>query len=333
MTSRPGSARRMATAAAAVLTLASVAACGSSGSSAAKSADSSTSSASAGASGGFPVTVKADGGSVTLKSQPRRIVSLSPTATEDLFAVGAGPHVVAVDSASDYPADAPHTSLSGLTPNIEAIAKYRPDLVVASMNTGGLVANLAKLGIPVMIEPTATSLQDAYDQIDQIGQATGTSTKAATVVSGMKSQIAASVAKAGSSHSDLTYFWEVSANPYYSATSSTFIGQVVGLFGLKNIADPASKAADAGYPQVTPEFIVTAKPDIIFLSDADAADGGQTPAIAAKRSGWSAIPAVKNGELIPISGDISSRWGPRLPQFVAAIAAAVEAASAHSPAA
>ena len=101
------------------------------------------------------MTVKAGNGAVTIKSDPARIVSLSATATEDLYAVGAGSQVVAVDQESDYPAGVPKTSLSGLTPNIEAIAKYNPSLVVASQDSGGLVAGLKKLGVPVLIEPAA----------------------------------------------------------------------------------------------------------------------------------------------------------------------------------
>ena len=176
-----------------------------------------------------------------LKSDPARIVSLSPTATEDLYAVGAGSQVVAVDQHSDYPAGVPKTSLSGLTPNIEAIAKYNPSLVIASQDSGGLVAGLGKLGVPVLIEPAVATLAAAYAQIEQVGQATGHAAQAATVVAGMQQQIAADVKQAGAGHQGLTYYWELSANPFYSATSATFIGQVVGLFGLKNIADKASK--------------------------------------------------------------------------------------------
>jgi iron complex transport system substrate-binding protein len=270
----------------------------------------------------YPMTLTASNGAVTIKSRPDRIISLSPTATEDLYAVGAGSQVVAVDSDSDYPASAPVTSLSGLTPNIEAIAKYRPDLVIAEENTNGLVSGLAKLDIPVLIEPAATNLDGAYAQIDQIGQATGHEATAEQKVASMKSQIAADVAQAG--HKDLTYYWELSANPYYSATSSTFIGQIVSMFGLKNIADAANKASDGGYPELSEEYIVAARPQIIFLADNEAADGGQTVSVVDKRPGWSVIPAVKNGEVIALNDDIASRWGPRLPELVAEIAQAVE---------
>jgi iron complex transport system substrate-binding protein len=275
----------------------------------------------------FPVSVSAANGKVTIPSDPSRIVSLSPTATEDLYKVGAGKQVVAVDQTSNHPAGVPKTSLNGITPNIEAIAKYNPSLVVAAQDSNGLVKGLTKLGVPVLIDPAVTTLDAAYAQIIQIGQATGHAAQADSVVSGMKKQIAGDVARAGADHKDLSYFWEISASPYYSATSKTFIGQVAGLFGLKNIADAADKASDDGYPQLSEEYLVAAKPQLIFLTDNEPSDGGQTPAVVAKRPGWSAIPAVRNHEVIPLNDDIASRWGPRLPQLVAAIAQAVESAS------
>jgi len=275
----------------------------------------------------FPVTLTAANGPVTIKVKPARIVSLAPTATEDLYAVGAGPQVVAVDQNSDYPLTAKKTTLSGLTPNLEAIARYQPDLVISYQDANGLVKGLKKLGIPVLIEPAAATLNDAYAQIDQIGRATGHLAQAERTVTSMKAQIAATVRRAGSSHPDLTYYWELTANPYYSVTSATFIGQIVGLFGLKNIANAADKASDGGYPQLSAEYIVKAQPQIIFLADNQAADGGQTPAVVAKRPGWSAIPAVQHDEVIGLNDDVASRWGPRLPQLVAEIAQAVERAS------
>lgn len=276
--------------------------------------------------GAYPVTVRAGNGAVTIKARPARIISLAPTATEDLYAVGAGRQVIAVDADSDYPAQAPVTKLSGLSPNVEAIAKYRPDLVIASQDTGGLGSGLKKLGVPVLIEPAAASLADAYAQIVQIGQATGHQARAQRTVAAMRAQIAADVKRAGSGHQGLTYYWELSAKPFYSVTSKTFIGQIAGLFGLKNVADAAAKAADGGYPELSEEYVVAARPQIIFLSDNQAADGGQSPAVVARRAGWAVIPAVKDHEVIGLDDDVASRWGPRLPQLVAQIAQAVEQA-------
>jgi iron complex transport system substrate-binding protein len=272
----------------------------------------------------FPTTLAAANGSVTIKSQPTRIVSLDPTATEDLYAIGAGTQVVAVDQDSDYPPGVPVTSLSGLTPNIEAIAKYNPSLVVASQNSNGLVSELAKLGIPVLIEPAVDTLADAYLQIEQIGQATGHANQALEVVKNMREEINDALAQAGTAHKGMTYYWELSNAPYYSASSATFIGHIMDMFGLRNIADAASKPADGGYPELSQEYIVAAKPKLIFLADNQPADGGQTPAVVAKRPGWAGIPAVKSDAIFGLNDDVASRWGPRLPSLVIAIANALK---------
>lgn len=321
-----GATPRRVVAATALLAAAALAAgCSSAGSNTQAAASTAASASSAPA---FPVTVTPTNGAVTLAAQPKRIVSLSPTATEDLFAVGAGKQVVAVDADSDYPSGAPVTTLSGLTPNAEAIIKYSPDLVIADADTNGLVAAMTKVGVPVLIEPAAATIDDVYTQIQQIGTATGHAAQGASTVAAMKSSIAATIKQAGTAHASLTYYWELSANPYYSVTSSTFIGQVVALFGLKNIADAADKASDGGYPELSQEYIVSAQPQLILLSDNDAADGGQSAAVVSARAGWSGIPAVKNHEVIELDDDVASRWGPRLPQLVAQIAQAVEKAPA-----
>ena len=116
---------------------------------------------------------------------PTRIVSLSPTATESLFAIGAGSQVVAVDDQSDYPKNAPKTQLSGFTPNIEAIASYHPDLVVVQYDANSVVEGLQKLNIRVLVQPAAKTLADAYAQIRQLGAITGHRAAAQKVVAGM----------------------------------------------------------------------------------------------------------------------------------------------------
>ena len=277
----------------------------------------------------FPTTLAAANGSVTIKREPNRIVSLDPTATEDLYAMGAGNQVVAVDQDSDFPPGVPVTSLSGLTPNIEAIAKYNPALVIASQNSGGLVSGLGRLGVPVLIEPAVATLTAAYQQIEQIGQATGHYNQATEVVRNMQEEISDTVRQVGAKYRGTTYYWELSNDPYYSATSATFIGHVLGLFGLKNIADAADKPADGGYPELSQEYIVTAKPQLIFLADNESADGGQSPAIVARRPGWAGLPAVQDHDIFGLNDDIASRWGPRLPSLVNAIANAL-ASSAKS---
>src|SRR5436305_8559406 len=222
---------------------------------------------------------------------PQRIVSLSPTATEDLFAIGAGPQVVAVDDQSTYPANAPKTKLSGYTQNAEAIAGYRPDLVVISNDSNGLVTALHKLHIPVLLQPAASNLAGAYAEIVQLGTATGHSAAARRVVATMRSRIDAVVGSLPKAAKGLSVYHELEPD-YYSVTSKTFIGQIYTLLGLHDIADAAPKAG-SGYPQLSAEYVVAANPDVVVLADSVCC--GQTAAKVAKRPGWSNVSAVRNG--------------------------------------
>jgi iron complex transport system substrate-binding protein len=265
---------------------------------------------------GFPVTVHAANGDVVVKARPTHIVSLSPTATEDLFAVGAGPQVTAVDNDSDYPKTAPRTSLSGFTPNAEAIASYKPDLVVVS-NDGGIVAALQKLGITVLLEPAADTVAQAYDEIRQLGVATGRVQAAATLVRGLELQLTKLIRSVPRSSRHLKVFHEISPD-YYSATSSTFIGRIYKLFGFRNIAD-AADTTHSGYPKLSGEYILSADPDIVVLSDSVCCS--QSAATVAARPGWQQVSAVQHKRVIAVNDSIASRWGPRIVDFARAVAA------------
>jgi iron complex transport system substrate-binding protein len=273
------------------------------------------------AASGFPVTVHAANGAVAVAARPTRIVSLSPTATEDLYAVGAGSQIVAVDDQSNYPARAPRTKLSGFTPNAEAIAGYHPDLVVVS-NDSGIVAQLQKLGITVLLEPAAVNLPQAYDQIRQLGAATGHPAEATRVVISMQKTITKLIRSVPKRSRHLKVFHELGPD-YYSATSSTFIGAIYRIFGFVNIAD-AADSAHTGYPQLSGEYILAAKPDLVVLSDTLCC--GQSAKTVAARPGWSNVPAVVHGRVVGVSDDIASRWGPRIVDFVRLVAAAARRA-------
>ncbi|WP_432871395.1 ABC transporter substrate-binding protein [Microbispora rosea] len=272
--------------------------------------------------GAFPVTVQAGNGAVTIAKRPEHIVSLSPTATEILFAIGAGAQVTAADDQSNYPPEAPKTSLSGFKPNVEAIVAAKPDLVVLANDLEGVVSGLGKVGVPVLLEPAAAKLDDTYDQIRDLGAATGNAAKADEVASGVKQKIDA-LAAAAPKDKELTYYHELDTTPY-AATSSTFLGQVYGLFGLKNIADEAPDAA-GGYPKLSAEFIAKADPDLIFLGDTKCC--GQDAAALAKRPGWSGLSAVKKGRVVGLDDDVASRWGPRIVDLAQAVSDAVQKAA------
>jgi iron complex transport system substrate-binding protein len=269
----------------------------------------------------YPVTFTTGGGKLTLAEKPVRIVSLSPTATEMLFAIGAGKQVVAVDDQSNYPATAPRTKLSGFTPNVEAIATYRPDLVVGEAGLSKVVGALRNVGIPVLVQPSALSLADAYAQIVQLGRVTGHRQAAAALVSRMKAQIAAIVKTVPKGGEPVTVYHELDPT-YYSVTSKTFIGRVYTLLGLRNVADAADKTG-SGYPQLSAEYIVSASPDLIVLADTICC--AQSAKTVAKRAGWDTIAAVESGNVVGVSDDVASRWGPRVVGFVRVIAAKARA--------
>src|SRR5438876_8003036 len=280
-----------------------------------------TSSVSSTPSAHFPVTItESSGATVTITKQPHRIVSLSPTATEMLFAIGAGTQVVAVDDQSNYPASAPKTKLSGFQPNIEAIAAYSPDLVVAAEDTGGLVHGVQALTVPMLVEPAAKNLNDSYLQIRQLGAATGHPAEADSLVGKMRSEVGSFVASLSKTSRQVRVYHELD-NTYYSATSNTFIGQVYKLFGLTNIADSATSAT-SDYPQLSAEYIVASNPDLIVLADTKCCQ--QDLSSVAARPGWSVITAVKTGQVIGADDDIASRWGPRIIDFMRAVAQHVQ---------
>ena len=250
---------------------------------------------------------------------PKRIVSLSPTATETLFAIGAGKQVIAVDDQSNYPKKAPRTKLSGFTPNVEAIADYRPDLVLIAYDPGGLRESLRKLHIRAVLQDAAKTLPEAYGQIEQLGKISGHRKQAHAVVVLMKKRIARLVAHTRRRGAGLSYYHELTPD-LYSVTSRTFIGRVYALFGLRNIADAADRTA-SGYPQLSPEYVVSSAPDLIVLADTVCC--GQTRRTVSARPGWGRIPAVRNGLILRIDDSIASRWGPRIVNFVKALATAL----------
>jgi len=250
---------------------------------------------------------------------PHRIVSLSPTATETLYAIGAGKQVIAVDDQSDYPKSAPKTSLSGFTPNVEAIVAYHPDLVVISYSPKDFAGALAKAHVRVLDQEPANTFRDVYAQIAQLGRVTGHLAEATALVSRMKARIARLVKSAPKKA--LSVYDELSPD-YYSATSASIIGQVLKLFGLKNIADAAPGAGSLGAVQLSAEYIVSTSPDLIVLADTRCC--GQSRSKVSQRAGWGTVAAVKTGAIAVIDDSIASRWGPRLVNFVNAVASALK---------
>ncbi|MFG1605598.1 ABC transporter substrate-binding protein [Actinoplanes sp. NPDC049265] len=270
--------------------------------------------ASASAGAAYPVTV----GDLTLPQRPTKIVSLSPTATEMLFAVGAGPQVTAVDDQSSYPAEAPRTNLTAFKPSAEAVAAKNPDLVVLSDDIDKIVDQLRTLEIPVFVTPSAKNLDQTYAQIEQLGQLTGHPAEATALTGRMRADIDKIAASVPPRKKPLTYYYELDPT-LYTVTSKTFIGSVLARLQLTNVADPAdADGSKGGYPQLSQEALVKANPDVILLADSKCCK--QSAATVAARPGWSGITAVKTGKIVALDDDIASRWGPRVVDLMRSVA-------------
>ena len=275
--------------------------------------------------GTFPVTVTAAGATVRIPARPKAIISLSPTATEMLYAIGAGSQVKAVDANSDYPPGAPRTKLSGFTPNVEAIAGYKPDLVVIAGNTGGLAAKLTALSIPVLQLPAPTGIGGVYTEFSELGAASGHAAQARQEAAAIQRQVAQIVARQHHRGRPLSYYYELD-NTYYSLTSATFAGKLLALLGMRSIADAAKGAAAAGgYPQLSAEYIVKAQPEYIILADTLCCH--QSAATVSARPGWKSLRAVQAGHIIALNDDIASRWGPRIVDLLRTVADRISGAS------
>jgi iron complex transport system substrate-binding protein len=262
-----------------------------------------------------------DGGSDSID---QRVVSLSPTHTEMMFAIGAGDQLVAVDQFSDYPAEAQSlpNELSAFDNNVEAIAAFEPDLVLIGGDFNGLGPQLDELGIAWWDGPAPATIDGTYRQIQELGAVTGRDAEAEALVAVMQADIDEIVAATPTSAEPVSIFHELD-DTLFSLDSTTLFGELYGLLGLRNIADTA-EGDSGGYPQLSAEFVVSADPDFIFLADTKCC--GQTLETVAARDGWADMSAVQNGNVIELDDDVASRWGPRIVDFLRAVSDAVIAA-------
>jgi iron complex transport system substrate-binding protein len=269
----------------------------------------------------YPLTVKFGGYTTKIAKKPTKIISLSPSATEILYAIGAGSQILAVDNLSNYPANAPVSEISAFEPSVEAILAKKPDLVLLSIDStkAPQIRNaLVKLGIPVLMEKAPATLKDVYAENTLLARVTDRQAGAVKLNTSMAKSIKDVLAKAKKS-SKIRIFHELD-DTYYSATSNTFIGKVYKSFGVVNIADAAAGADNSGYPQLSAEYLLKSDPQVIFLADAQY---GVTAESVSKRAGWSQISAVKNKKIVELPADVPSRWGPRLVDFYKLIGASL----------
>jgi iron complex transport system substrate-binding protein len=268
------------------------------------------------------VTISAANGDIEIVEMPTKIVSMSATHTEMLFAIGADDQVVAVDAFSNYPPEAPMTDLTGFAPNVEAIIGFDTDLLVTDGDwDGSSVAALTELGVPVLVLPAAANLADVYTELEQLGAATGHIAAAAELVAQMQADVEDILQAIPDVTVPLTFYHELDAT-YYSVTSDTFIGHVYSLMGLENIADAVGEGS-FGYPQLSEEYILQEDPDLIFLADTICCDTSVDS--LDDRPGWDTLTAVQSGAVVELNDDVASRWGPRIIDYMATVAEAIAA--------
>ncbi len=272
-----------------------------------------------------PITVTDGlGRQVTLSEVPQRIVSLAPSNSEILFAVGAEDQVVGVTQFCNYPPEACEGKevvggFSAKSISMEVIVSLEPDLVVA----GGeihrpIIEALEQQGIPV-ISLTGRSFQDVYADIQLVGQVTGHPDQAAQVVAEMQARVAAVTEAVADIPPEerLRVFYEVWDEPLMTAGPNTFIGQMIDLAGGVNIFDDVAE----DYPVISSEEVIRRNPDVILAPDTHA--DKVTPEALAQRPGWETIRAVQEGRIHLVNGDIVSRPGPRIVDGLEAVARAL----------
>ena len=267
-------------------------------------------------------TTRTDGLNRTVKlhGTPQRIVSLAPSNTEILFAVGAGKQVVGRDSFSDFPAEVESIKDIGGSMgkyDTEAIVALHPDLVLAGeINTPEEVNSLQQLGLTVYYLPNPTTLEGMFTNLETVGQLTGHSSEAATLVSSLKTRVAAVDARIKPLTSFPTVYYELDAtNPTkpYTAGPGTFVDLLIARAGGINVG----KSLTSQWAQISLEQLVVSNPSIIILGDSAY---GTTVDSVKQRPGWSGLAAVQNGQIYPFDDNLVSRPGPRLVDGLEALA-------------
>lgn len=271
-----------------------------------------------GASSGFPRTITDSSNTkVTIAAQPKRIVSLSPAATEILYALGAGDRVVGSDKFSNYPEAALKTpKLDYSKPDPEAALALNPDLVIMATRQEEQVQQFRDLKMTVLFFEEAATVEGVYDSITLLGQLTGHDDQAAQLVAGMRQRVTAMTSKVTDVTRGPRVFYELTTD-LYTAGPDTFIGSMLGLLKAQNIA----AGATSDFPQLTAEAVIAADPEVILLADAEFQ--AQNADTVLSRPGWANVSAVKSRRVVGIDDDIASRPGPRIVEAMEIVAKAL----------
>ena len=272
--------------------------------------------------GGFPLTLTdAQGVSVTLPVRPERIVSVSPTITEMLFAMGAGDQVVAVTNQCDYPPEVKRLNRVGLwfTPSAEKALGARPDLVIGQQgNPSEFIGALRKSGCPVFTTLEPVSLADIHAQLRRLGQLTGARDGAERVIARMQQRLAAAERRIAEVPEDRrpTAFIFLQIGPVWTAGSGTFQDEAIRAAGARNAGSRVK-----GFKEFSLESLVAADPDFLLVATM-AGDPNVMKRQVLSHPVLKRLTAVRRGRLVVIEEDEIMRAGPRIVNAVAAMAKA-----------
>jgi len=273
----------------------------------------------------FPVTVTdATNSKITIKKEPKRIVSLMPSNTEILFALNKGKDVVGVTDYDNYPTSVSKIAkVSGknMSFNVEKIISLHPDLVLAhqsSLSTAGdAFKQLKDAGITVYVVKDAESFDSVYGTILDIGKVTGKVKEANSVINKMKTDLKKIQDKVAKSKVHPSVYVEVSGPPQiYTPGNGTFINEMLNKIGAKNIA-----SNQKGWIQYSEEAVIKANPDVIITTYGYYEKNLPQKILA--RQNWGTIKAVQNKRVYDVNSDTTSRPGPRLVEGVQELAKAI----------
>jgi iron complex transport system substrate-binding protein len=270
-----------------------------------------------------PAIIRVEDGlkrTVTLNQPAKRIVSLAPSATEILFAVGAGDQIVGRDSFSNYPEKAKFIQdVGGSMGNYayEMITSLKPDLIIAAeINTPEQVKSLEDLGLNVYYISNPATLNDLYPILETVGKLTGHSDETAALINSLKARVEGVVKTMLKAVDKPSVFYEIDgsepAKPW-TFGPGTFFDQLVQMAGGTN----AGSSLQSQWAQISIEVLLVKNPDVIVLGDSLY---GITAEKVAARTGWDSIKAVKEGKIFPFNDDLISRPGPRLVDGLEALA-------------
>lgn len=286
--------------------LATVVACG--------GEEATTASPTATATADFPLTLRDSAGrQVTIPQAPQRIVSLAPSHTEILFAIGAGPQVAAIDLFSDFPPEAQGLpKVDALNLNLESVVALEPDLVVTIFDK--LVPEMEQLGLNVVVLAAPETVEGVWQQIRQWGDITGHRRQAEDLVAALRQQVDELLKRLKGVEQGPRVFYELDPT-LFTVSPQSYVGDMLRLLKAQNVAT----GAGGPYPQLSLEVLVERDPEVILLADSGKY-GGQTPETVRARPGWGNLTAVKEGRIYVIDPDLVSRPGPRIVEGLAMLA-------------